>query len=220
MLDEIGDMNVDMQAKLLRVLESRTLKRVGGEKEIPVDVRVVSATNRNLIGAIGEGKFREDLYYRINSFTIEIPPLRERPMDVALLAEHFLVTCAGEMRKDVSGFTDGALDTLGNHGWPGNVRELRNTIERAVIVCSGNSIRREDLEFVPSIQSRSVATGTSGTDQEIEAGSTRVPEDVEDLKLDTLERAAIEEAIRRSGGNRGRAADLLGLSRYALRRRM
>lgn len=219
LLDEIGDMDIDMQAKLLRVLEGRTLKRVGGEKDIPVDVRVISATNRNLAGWIREGRFREDLYYRINPFTIEIPPLRERAEDIPSLADHLLKMCAGEMRKDVMEFAGEAMDALRSHAWPGNVRELRNTVERAVIVCDGPSIEPSDLEFVLSIRAIAEEQPLS-SDEAISTDADAVMGHVKDLRLDSVERATIEEAIRRAGGNRGRAADLLGLSRFALRRRL
>ena len=190
---------------------------MGGEKSI--DVRVVSATNAGLPEAIAEKRFREDLYYRLNTFTIEIPPLRDRVGDIAILANHFLGSCAREMRKQVDEISDDALTLLHAHGWPGNVRELKNTIERAVIVSSGHAIEAVDLQFVPRVKS-SGPTSEPATPVRGSQANLGVYGGVEDLNLDGLQRSAIEEDLRRSGGNRGQAADLLGLSRFALRRRL
>jgi two-component system, NtrC family, response regulator AtoC len=215
-LDEIGDMDAAMQVRLLRALEERQIRRVGGEKAIDIDVRIVSATNAGLPEAIADGKFREDLYYRLNTFTIAIPPLRERVGDIEILARHFLSICAREMRKPVGQISDDALSQLKSHRWPGNVRELKNTVERAVIVCAGSTITGDDLQFVPRIGSPSIAE-TAPSSPASQTSSSVIGEE---LNLDALERAAIEEALSRSSGNRGQAADLLGLSRFALRRRL
>ena len=144
-LDEIGDMDLNLQAKLLRVLQGDEFMRLGGNKAIKIDVRVVAASNKDLQKAISEGAFREDLYYRLSAFPIVIPPLRERTKDIQPLAGHFLGIFSKEMNKDIKGFTKEALKILLNHHWKGNVRELENCIERAVILCSKELIMPEDL---------------------------------------------------------------------------
>ncbi|MDZ4806460.1 MAG: sigma-54 dependent transcriptional regulator [Candidatus Eisenbacteria bacterium] len=145
LLDEIGEMPPELQAKLLRVLEERTLRRVGGRQELSVDVRVLSSTNINIVQALREGRFREDLFYRLNVFTVALPPLRERPEDIALLARRFVEDYGRANDKNLSGVTGPAMDRLRQHDWPGNVRELRNVIERAVIVTRHDAIEEEDL---------------------------------------------------------------------------
>ncbi|OGG46901.1 MAG: hypothetical protein A3F84_01120 [Candidatus Handelsmanbacteria bacterium RIFCSPLOWO2_12_FULL_64_10] len=199
-LDEVGDMRPEMQARLLRTLEERRVRRVGGAEETPVDVRVVAATNKDLPGAISEGRFREDLYYRLNAFTIRVPPLRERPEDILPLARHFLDRYRREMRRGVAGFTPEAEALLRPHPFPGNVRELRNTVERAVILCRGDRVTPDDLLF--------------------ESPRPAPPEGTDSLNIEEAERRLIREALRRSGGNQVQAARLLGISRDALRRRM
>ena len=144
-LDEIGDMKPTLQAKLLRVLQEREFEPVGGLKPIPVDVRIIAATHRNLSQAVAEGAFREDLYYRLNVLNLSVPPLRMRRDDIPLLARHFLQRCARSLRKAVQGFTPDALALLSAHGWPGNVRELENVIERATNLAMGELIQSADL---------------------------------------------------------------------------
>lgn len=148
LLDEIGEMSMQAQSRLLRVLEEREFYRVGGQRPIKLDIRVLAATNRDLLKAIEEGKFREDLYYRINIFNVQIPPLRERGNDVVLLAQHFLEGAAHRMEKAVFGISDGGKQILMAYNWPGNIRELRNVIERAVIVCDGDKITEKELDFL------------------------------------------------------------------------
>ncbi|MDP6777490.1 MAG: sigma 54-interacting transcriptional regulator [Candidatus Latescibacteria bacterium] len=219
-LDEIGDMDPDMQSGLLRTLETRHIRRVGGADEIPVDVRVVSATNRDLPEAIASGGFREELYYRLNAFTIHLPPLRERPEDVAPLAEHFLEDVLHKLHKPVEGFTQAAIARLEAHSYPGNVRELKNTIEHAVILCQERRIAPGDLEFAPSAGSPGAAGrgGRRSRALSLENALERIPDG--DLELSAMEEGAIREALRRSGGSQSQAASLLGLSRFALRRRL
>lgn len=149
-LDEIGEMNTAMQAKLLRVLEEREFYRIGGRKPIHLDIRVIAATNRNLKKAITEGKFREDLYYRINIFNVDVPPLRDRGEDVLLLAQFFLEKNAKKIDKSVIGITEVGKEILVQYSWPGNIRELRNIIERAVIVCKGELLSEDELGFLCS----------------------------------------------------------------------
>ncbi|OGG57004.1 MAG: hypothetical protein A3F84_05385 [Candidatus Handelsmanbacteria bacterium RIFCSPLOWO2_12_FULL_64_10] len=223
-LDEIGDMPPEMQVRLLRTLEERRIRRVGGSVEIPVNVRVVSATNRDLPAAIAQGRFREDLYYRLNAFTISLPPLRERPEDIPSLAEHFLRRFAREMQKPIEGFSPEALTLLRSHPFPGNCQELANAVERAVILCKARRITPDDLLFSPSLRQPD-GTPQEGPEQrsaplcaDLSSALGAVPET--DLSLSAVEAGAIREALRRCAGNRGEAARILGLSRFALRRRM
>jgi DNA-binding NtrC family response regulator len=227
-LDEIGDMNPGMQTRLLRTLEERRVRRVGGSAEIPVDVRVVSATNRDLRQAVSEGRFREDLYYRLNTFTLRVPPLRERPEDILPLAEHFLERYAREMRKPIEGFTPDAASLLTSHAFPGNVRELRNTVERAVILCRAGQVTPDDLMFEPTPapdgENRVPQPGPSGPAPEGPIPDAIRLKHVENLNLNALlnavEKEAIREALRRCNGNQSQAARRLGVSRYTLLRRM
>jgi DNA-binding NtrC family response regulator len=146
-LDEIGNISPKIQMEFLRVLEDKQFYRVGGNKEIEADFRTIAATNKDLAVAIDQGEFRSDLYYRLNVFTIEIPPLRERKDDIHLLAEHFLRIYASDMNKPIGSISPAAMDILKNYNWPGNVRELENAVERAVVICGGDEIRPEDFPF-------------------------------------------------------------------------
>src|SRR5271157_3255695 len=147
-LDEIGDISPKLQVDLLRVLQDRSFYRVGGSEEVRVDVRVVAATHVNLQQAVAEGKFRDDLFYRLNVIGIQIPPLRERCEDIPLLAQHFVESTSHELGKDVSGISEGGLKVLLDHSWPGNVRELENAIERAMVTCRGAELTEDDFAFV------------------------------------------------------------------------
>ncbi|MEJ5211710.1 MAG: PEP-CTERM-box response regulator transcription factor, partial [Burkholderiales bacterium] len=195
-LDEVGDLPMALQAKLLRFLQERVVERLGGREEIPVDVRVVCATHRDLTALIAEGRFREDLYYRISEITVSIPPLRERPGDAALLAQAFLERFAEQFKKPVKGFTPEAVAALEAHTWPGNVRELENCIKRAVIMSEGSRIEAADL-------------GLSS------AGAVAEPLNLRQVR-DEAERQAVARALARAGGNIARAAELLGVSRPTL----
>ncbi len=194
LLDEIGEIGQGVQAKLLRVLETKSFERVGGTTSVASNVRIVAATNRNLEGAVAEGRFREDLYYRLNVFPIPLPPLKERPEDIEALAKHF------GLRTGL-GLSDEALDALRRYEWPGNIRELRNVLERAIILCDGQEIGAEHLMLRPVRASASTSEG-------IPFG--------EDLDLERNERNLISEALRRAQGNKTHAAKLLGISRRAL----
>jgi DNA-binding NtrC family response regulator len=195
-LDEIGEISPATQVKLLRFLQEHELERVGGNQTIKVDVRVIAATNRDLLARVKDGKFREDLYYRLNVVTIDIPPLRARPSDVALLAAHFLERYARENGKTISGFTDEALERLVRYPWPGNVRELENAVERAVVVARGERIRPEELS--PSIMaSKGLPEGMPPI-----PGST----------LAALEQYAILKTLEHTGGSTTRAAEILEIS--------
>jgi DNA-binding NtrC family response regulator len=204
LLDEIGDMEPDSQVKLLRVLETGMFFRVGGTRPRRVDVRLIAATNRDLAAAMKGGQFREDLYYRINTITVLLPPLRERPEDIELLAQHFLDTNATYGLKRLHPATLAALES---YGWPGNVRELRHAIERGVILCKGDEIAVADL---PS----EVVGGGSGSASPAAAGSVAGP------TLEAMERQHIVATLRQVGGHRGKAAALLGIDPKTLYRKI
>jgi DNA-binding NtrC family response regulator len=215
-LDEIGDMTPDMQVRLLRTLEERVVRPVGSSKEIPVDVRVVSATNRDLPKAVSQGMFREDLFYRLNVFTIRVPPLRERPEDIVLLARHFLSQFAQELRKSVQGFSPDAEEWLKAQPIPGNVRMLKNVIERAVLCCNG-VVMPEDLVFEAEWNEAEVAiSDAQATD--IASVVQKLPKDM--IHLPAFEQALVREALHRMNGNQSHAAQMLGITRMALRNRM
>ncbi|MCG6954965.1 MAG: sigma-54 dependent transcriptional regulator [Gemmatimonadetes bacterium] len=207
-LDEIGDLDASLQAKLLRALETKAFRRVGGVKEIPTDFRLVSATNRPLEKLVEGGSFREDLYYRINAIVLELPPLRERPGDIPLLARHFL----DEVRPAQVGtwtIQADALEVLVAYPWPGNVRELRNVVERAALLASNRTVRAADLGTALVREAPPVSATPSGTTDALPA-----------LELGILERMAIEEALDRTGWHQGRAAKLLGISDRTLHRKI
>jgi DNA-binding NtrC family response regulator len=197
LLDEITEMKIEMQAKLLRVLEEHRLRRVGGNSEIALNVRVLAASNRDVAQAVRDGKLREDLYYRLDVFTIDLPPLRERREDVPLLVQNFIQHYANRNNKEVVGIDDEALTALQAHPWPGNVRQLRNVIERALIVCNGRVIRRSDLP--PEFQA--ISAVESGY-VKLRIGST----------LEEMEKELIKRTIEFNGGNKTRAAQMLGVS--------
>ena len=205
-LDEIGDMDTALQAKLLRVLQEREFERVGGTKPIKADVRVVCATNRDLEEAVAEGKFREDLYYRVNVFPIRLATLRERKEDILPLAEHFLKRFSNETGKRVPGISKEARDFLLQQTWRGNVRELQNAIERAVILSHGELIQSNHLGLAP-------AGAPPG-------GSVPLELPPDGVSLEELERDLLAQALQRTNGNKAAAARLLGLSRSALRYRL
>ncbi len=199
-LDEIGDVGAKTQMDLLRVLEDKAIYRVGGNVRIPVDFRVVTATNRDLEGAVAEKAFREDLYYRLNVFTIPIPPLRERREDIPMLAEHFLAKLARSMKRAIEGFSPEAMAVLVGRDWPGNVRELRNAIERAAVVRQKGRIQPEDFPFTGP--SRGGETPTNGT------------------SLADLEKTHIAKVLKDAGWNISRAARLLEIDRVTLYNKM
>jgi two-component system, NtrC family, response regulator PilR len=209
-LDEIGELSGLMQVKLLRVLQERRFRRVGGLEELTADVRVIAATNQDLTRAIAEGRFREDLYYRINVIPIALPPLRERREDIPLLAEHFLAKYAAQMEKPISTIAHETLDLLMQHHWPGNIRELENVIERAVALEATPTILPESLP--PALRSGSFRGVGAAKGPEATAGL--LPETGFDLEahVKEIERGYIAAALQRSGGVQVKAADLLGMS--------
>lgn len=204
-LDEIGEMSHVMQAKLLRVLQEKEIQRVGGAETLPVDVRIIAATNRDLQQEVAEGNFREDLYYRLNVVTLTVPPLRERSDDIPLLAAYFLEKYAARNRKQLKGFTPVAMDALIKYDWPGNVRELENAVERAVILSTGEYLT-EKVFPLSILQDYDGESNTSGVRSDPE----------EPRSLEAVERQAIMDALKASGGNKSEAARMLGINRKTL----
>lgn len=209
-LDEIGDMSLGLQPKLLRVLETRTFRRIGGLRDIHVDVRVIAATNRNLRSLIKEGKFREDLYYRLNVMTIPIPPLRERKEDIPPLIERFIRDYARTFGKEVHGITSEVRDIMMNYEWPGNVREIRNIIERAVILTTFEMILPEhlpheliEIKEVASLQNEGYPVMMTGN-----------------MTLEEIEKYYIRHVFNLTKGNKTLASSLLGTSRFTLRKKL
>ncbi|MDH3626389.1 MAG: sigma-54 dependent transcriptional regulator [Acidobacteriota bacterium] len=209
-LDEIGEMPPALQAKLLRFLEDRTFKRVGGTRDIEVDVRIIAATNRNLTEAVKNGEFREDLFYRLNVIPIGIPALRERREDISLLTQHFIDGFNEELRTNCKGIRKDALDRMMAHEWPGNVRELRNVIERILIL--------EDKEWITLADLPAEVRGDIESHQSPSTDDPTLP--VGKMTLEQIECSAIREALRRCDHNQVQAARLLGLSRDTLRYRI
>jgi DNA-binding NtrC family response regulator len=198
-LDEIGTVPLALQSKLLRVLQTGDVERVGSSKARHVDARVISATNANLQQEVAEGRFREDLLFRLNTIEIQLPPLRDRREDIAPLAMHFLRRHASRYRKSLTGFDASAMQALLAHSWPGNVRELDHVVERAVLLATGEHVRAADLAL---------------------RGATATAPRLEDLPLEDVEKMLIQKALSRYDGNVSRAAQALGLSRSALYRRI
>jgi len=209
-LDEVADIRESLQAKLLRVLQEHEFERVGGTKPIRVDIRVIAATNRELESAVKAGRFREDLYYRLNVVRLHIPPLRDRLEDVPLLAEYFLRKYCAETGKRISGFSAEAMSLLRRHDWPGNVRELENAVERAVVLGNGPEIRAADL----AIGSPSAAATLRGPHLQPAAQ----PVEAFHATVEKFKRELIERALQATQGNQTRAAELLGLQRTYLSR--
>lgn len=207
-LDEIGDMQPALQAKLLRFLEERRFRRVGGTKELDTDVRVIAATNREIEKAITDGKFRQDLFYRLNVVSIMLPPLRARGDDVKLLTSHFVEKYSREFKRPIARVTDEAYARMAAYGWPGNVRELKNVIERAVLLCKGDTITPDD-----------VVVGTLEPPPTLwDFEHMPLPDGGFDLdKLQVLESRLLKQAMDRAQGNQSRAAKLLNVSRDRLR---
>lgn len=199
-LDEIGNLSLPMQAKLLTALEKRQVTRLGATRPIPIDIRLICATNVNIHNLVAEGTFRQDLLYRINTIELSIPPLRERGNDVVLLSDYFLSKYARKYKKDIRGINRDGKNKLRNYAWPGNVRELQHAIERAVILSEGSWLRPEDFMLRPV--------------------SIREVDTLSELNLSVLEKDTIERALRRAEGNITRAAELLGITRFALYRKL
>jgi DNA-binding NtrC family response regulator len=208
-LDEIADMGKSLQAKLLRFLEDGTFTRVGGTEELRVDVRLIAATNRDIVKAIAAGEFREDLFHRLNVVQFNLPPLRERGDDIALLADHFLKLFRAVLGRNISGFSAPALQKLQTHRWPGNVRELRNVIERALILETSHEIQAASLPDF-AVESRLQKTAPLAV----------APDESLDAALERIERELIQGTLEQTNFNLTRAAERLKLSRHSLRYRM
>ena len=204
-LDEIANVPMSLQSKLLRVLETGEFERVGSSRTRRADVRVISATNADLKAEVAAGRFRQDLFFRLNTVEIHLPPLSERTEDIPLLAAHFLRVYTQRYRKNLEGFDDLAVEAMRRAPWPGNVRELDHAIERAVLLTHGPLVTTSDLGLQPSATARDAA-----------GGATRL----EDMSLEDMERVLIQKTLARAGGNVSQAAESLGLSRSALYRRM
>ncbi len=207
-LDEIGETSAAMQAKLLRAIQEREIQRVGSDRTLRVDVRIVAATNRDLKAEVEAGRFREDLYYRLNVMTLPVPPLRDRAEDIPLLAMHFLRRFAEANRKTAKGFTPQAMDLLLKYDWPGNVRELENAVERAVVLMAGDFVTEKELPL-GVIEANGLSETSSG-----QAALQREPAMI--LPLEAVEREAILAALEVTGGNKTEAAKQLGITRKTL----
>jgi DNA-binding NtrC family response regulator len=211
-LDEIGDLSLPAQAKILRVLQERSVDRVGGRGSIPIDARVIAATNQNLEATIKEHTFRKDLYYRLKVIHIQTPSLRDVPEDISVLANHFLSKYCKMMNTELKQFTTRALEELSSYSWPGNARQLENEIKRLVASVRGKSITEDHLDGSIRNRSGSIQSFQSKEEPAPKSPTSRsLPDAVEQL-----ERRLIEEALRNSGGNKQKAAQVLGLSRQGL----
>jgi DNA-binding NtrC family response regulator len=216
LLDEIGELELSLQAKLLRVLEEGAFRRVGGLKDIPLDVRVLAASNRDLKAESEAGRFRLDLYYRLSIIQIDIPPLRERGDDVLLLSQHYIDTIGAKLRRrKITSLSPETIAVFRKYDWPGNVRELRNVIERALILEDADQIT---TEYLPG--SLLMSPRLEQSSSEMSDGSALFVLPNEGISLDDAELSFVRQAIQRSGGNQTRAAELLGISRDQLRYRL
>ncbi|MBN2466767.1 MAG: sigma-54-dependent Fis family transcriptional regulator [Deltaproteobacteria bacterium] len=220
-LDEIGDMALSIQAKILRLLQEKSIERLGGRMPIPVDVRIIAATNRDLEAALADGRFREDLYYRLKVVTLFLPPLRERLDDVSLLAEYFLARFTKEMDMVNPGISDEAMNMLKSNEWPGNVRELANAIKKAVIFNRGGPLKEGDISQAISGESPPTDADDQSVDDKMRQWLRKVlvsgkSENIFDYCIDHFATLLIKEALIITGGNRTHAAKLLGLSRPTL----
>jgi DNA-binding NtrC family response regulator len=201
-LDEVGDMSLTMQAKLLRVLQEQEVKPVGGNETIPVDVRIVAATHRDLAALVASGRFREDLFYRLHVVGLRVPPLRERPDDIPVLAEHFLRRFASLSRRRLDGFSAGAMTALQSYRWPGNVRELENVVDRAVALAPGSRVEATDLPGEVTGQPAAATSAPVG----------------DPLPLDEVVRRHVLSVLTAVDGNKSKTAKLLGVPRRTLYR--
>jgi DNA-binding NtrC family response regulator len=227
LLDEVSEMRLDLQAKLLRVIQEQEFERVGGHQPIRVDVRLIATTNRDLRADAEAGKFRQDLYYRLNVVPIHLPPLRDRRDDIPILVHHFVSRAAQQLGVEVSGITSEAIGWLQQRAWPGNIRELANAIERAVILARGGILKVEAFQDDGTARSRPTAVTAVSSVSTVTAATPNSPPPppaagfgAEVLNLEELEAQAIQRALVVTGGNRTRAAKLLGISERTLRNKL
>ena len=206
-LDEIGEMSPLVQVKLLRVLQERRFRRLGGTEEVETDIRIITATNRDLARMVADGQFREDLFYRINVIPLQLPALRERGDDISLLAEHFVARFAADMRKEITGISKSAAAALLSYSWPGNIRELENAMERAVALERTPSILLESLPALVRQSAESAALVAAPAENRFPEGGIDLEQHVQHI-----EREYIAEALKRAGGVKVKAAELLGMS--------
>jgi len=225
-LDEVGDMSLSTQAKLLRVLQEKSFERLGGTETIKVDIRLIVATNKDLEEVIANGKFREDLYYRLNVVSIMIPPLKERKEDIPELASYFLKKFNRELKKGIVGITPSAMARIASYGWPGNVRQLENVLKRAMVLCQGEWILEDQLLFEKGWERREAEEEPSKKNVEDlldalfeELSTGPVASQGLDM-ISSLERGLILRALQKTGGNQLKAAALLGINRSTLRGKM
>ncbi|ODS32271.1 MAG: response regulator [Candidatus Scalindua rubra] len=225
-LDEIGNLPINMQSKLLRALEERRIRRLGGKRDIPIDVRIIVANNNKLENLMRSGVFREDLFYRLNEFTIELPPLRKRKEDLVFLIMHFLDETKLELKKNITGFSDSALDRLIGHNWPGNVRELRNVIRKAVLICPdnteidaqnisisiGQSSRKDDTGNLQTVTNHISKETTQLSKVEIDDYEGLSLKDIAKKSLNRIEKDIIMDVLKRTGGNKSKAARILKIN--------
>ncbi|HWL17847.1 MAG TPA: sigma 54-interacting transcriptional regulator, partial [Opitutus sp.] len=215
-LDEIGEISASTQVKLLRFLETKAIERVGGSKSLELDVRLVAATNRNLEQQVREGKFREDLFFRLNVVRITMPPLRERPEDIPLLLAHYIKVFSDENGVPPLSLEPGAVNTLKSYAWPGNIRELRNFAENAVVLRRGGSLTEYDLE--PKYRDAVLAPTVGQVSDRPSALSA--PAAGASLSIEENEKRLLREALIKARGNRTKAAELMGVSRRTLHRKI
>jgi two-component system response regulator HydG len=209
-LDEVSEMSLMMQVKLLRAVQEREFNRVGGETTIQVDVRVIAATNKNLMEQINEGAFREDLYYRLNVVELQVPPLMTRKEDIPLLAQHFLEMFATKNRKAIKGFTPKAMDGLIRYDWPGNVRELMNAVERGVVLARSNYLDEADFPFVKDSSIQNDHDLANPAELSVQG----------DVPLNEVEKTVILNTLEAAGGNKSEAARRLGITRKTLHKKL
>jgi len=207
-LDEVGEMSLSMQVKLLRALQEMEFFRVGGEDLLKVDVRVIAATNKDLLQEIEAGRFREDLYYRLNVVTLTVPSMADRKEDIPLLARHFMERFSQKNRKDIKGFSPHAMDQMLRYGWPGNVRELMNAVERAVVMSRSETIQPDDLPLEVQNLQREKVVGSS----------PKIPD--EGVSLEKMEKETILKTLASTSGNKSEAARRLGITRKTLRKKL
>ena len=209
-LDEIGNLSHKNQVKLLRVLQEKRVKPVGGNESKPVDTRILVATNVDLKKLVDKGDFREDLFHRINEFQINISPIRERPEDIELFVRHFILTSSQELKKSIDSISEEALDIIKNHTWSGNLRELKNVIKRAVLFCDGSRLEKESV--LTHLTKNDEKTKSNGMVADINKGLSYVSE--------AAEKSAIEKALQRTGFNKTETAKLLKIDRKTLYNKM